>query len=300
MTSSPHIEALLSDSNRCGEAPIWDSARQRLLWTDIPADIIYTFDPASNTKTILHRGLNVAGIALNEPEGLILAGATGLHRWSEQLGHRVLISSHGGQPLLFNDIIASPLGSIYAGTVYWGPSAMEKPGALYLIHPDCRVEMVDDSILLSNGLAFSVDNRTLYYADSAARTIYAYDVHLATGALSNRRTFLKVPVDDGIPDGLTVDSEDHLWCVMWYGGQVIRYDPTSHIERRIQIPARQTSSLAFGGPDLTDLFITTAAEAWPSDLAPSTFRADDLNMGGSLFRIRLRIRGKPEHHARFC
>jgi sugar lactone lactonase YvrE len=175
---------------------------------------------------------------------------------------------------------------------------MEKPGALYHIHPDCRVEIVDDNILLSNGLAFSVDSRTLYYADSAARVIYAYHVDPGTGHLSQRRSFVRVPIDDGIPDGLTVDSEDHVWCALWYGGQVIRYDPDGRIERRIALPSRQTSSVTFGGADLTDLFVTSASEPWPSELAPTSFRADDPNMGGSLYRIRLPIQGKPPHLAK--
>ena len=108
-------------------------------------------------------------------------------------------------------------------------------------------------ILLTNGLGFSPDESTLYHVDSAARTIYAYDYSRANGALRNRRAVVRVPVEEGVPDGLTVDAEGCIWCAHWFGGSIIRYRPDGSLERQISVPAPQTSCLAFGGPDLTDI-----------------------------------------------
>jgi sugar lactone lactonase YvrE len=158
---------------------------------------------------------------------------------------------------------------------------------------------VAEGIELANGLGFSRDNRTLYFTDSAARTIYAYDVRPDSGELSNRRVFARVPGDEGLPDGLTVDDEDHVWSAQWYGAQVVRYDPDGKVERRIPMPVTQVSSVAFGGEDLTDLYITSAADPWPSRLAPPGYDFAAPNVGGSLYRLRGEIRGKLEHPGAF-
>jgi len=197
-----------------------------------------------------------------------------------------------GEKLVLNDILADPRGCVHAGTRHWGPEGMEKPGRLCLIDLGASPRLVDDGIELANGLGLSPDDRTLYFADSAARRIYAYDVDPAAGVLSRKRVFARIPAEDGIPDGLTVGAEGFVWCALWCGGQVVRFDPAGKVERRIRLPARQTSSLAFGGDDLRDLCVTSAAEPWRSDLAPSGYRFDAGSDGGSLFRIRLEVQGK--------
>ncbi len=117
---------------------------------------------------------------------------------------------------------------------------------------------------------------------------------LAKAALSNRRVFVRVPGSKGLPDGLTVDAAGFVWSAQWYGKCIVRYDPDGRIEREIETPAKQTSSVAFGGPELTDIFITTAAKSEPLPVMPPGY--DPLNgfFGGPLYRIRLGVQGKPE------
>ena len=292
------VETLASDGNLCGEAPTWDAAGNSILWVDADSALIFRLSLSDEKKSVISRGLPVAGIALNRNGGMIFAGAAGLHLWRAQDDYKTIVSEHDGESLVFNDIIAGPKGRIYAGTYYWGENGMEKTGKFYLIDTDGAVRVMDEGIKISNGLGFSPDNQTLYYADSGARCIYAYDVNADTGDLMGRRNFVEVPLDEGIPDGLTVDADGYVWSAQWYGRQVVRYDPDGGVERRIPTPAMQTSSVAFGGPDLTDLYITSAGQYWPSDLIPSGFNTEAF-MGGSLYRIRLDIRGKPEHVADF-
>jgi D-xylonolactonase len=295
-SASPVPEVVVDGANRCGEAPIWDAARARLVWTDIPANLVHQW--TGGAASVISRDLNVSGIALNADGALVLAGAGGLHLWRGPGDCRPIVTHDGPEPLTFNDIIADPRGRIYAGTIHWGDS-MIKPGKLYLIDGAGTLRVVDDGIELANGLGFSPDDRTLYFADSSARRIYEYDVERESGALSNRRVFVQVPRDEGLPDGLTVDAEGFVWCAQWYGAQVVRYDPDGKVERRIALPVRQVSSVAFGGPALDELFVTTAAEPWKSDLAPPGYDWGTLNAGGALYRIRPGVRGRAEHRAGF-
>lgn len=293
------IEIVASDRNRCGEGPIWDAEKERLLWTDIESQLVYELYPETGRKAVISRQVPVSAIALNEDGGLVFGGAAGLFHFHGNGRARPIVSEIEGDTLVLNDLIAGPRGEIYAGTIYWGTQGMEMRGKLYLIEPGGRARPVDEGIELSNGLGFSPDGRTLYFTDSAARKIYAYEVNPRTGDLSRRRVLVSVPRDEGIPDGLTVDSRGYVWSAQWYGAQVVCYDPEGSVERRLPMPARQVSSLAFGGKDLSDLYITTAADPWTSDLAPPGYDFKAPNPGGSLYRARLDVQGKLEHLARF-
>lgn len=287
----------VADDDRCGEAPIWDSHNNRLLWADIGASVVYAYCPGDPTKSVVSRGLPVSGIALNQDGRLVFAGATGLHLWRAPGDHRTLLVEHEGETVVFNDIVAGPGGRVYAGTIYWDERGMQKPGKLYLVQRDGSARVVDEGIELSNGLGFSPDGRTLYYADSALRIIYAYDVDARTGTLARKRTFARIGGDEGIPDGLTVDSAGFVWCAQWYGAQVVRYDPDGAVHRRVPLPVTQVASCNFGGPDLMDLYITTAGENWPSPLAPPGYDDRGGKFGGGLYRLRLDVPGMREHEA---
>lgn len=294
------IEEVARTQDKCGEAPTWVASTGRVLWVDNESNILRELDPTSGEVGVLHRDLMVSGIAINRPGGYIFAGATGLHVWNGQGSCRTVVAEHAGELLQFNDIIADPQGRVYAGTFYWGAGGMEKFGKLYLVQPNGKTVVADEGIELSNGLGFSPDQRTLYYTDSSARRIYAYDVNAADGALSGRRIFVQVPGDEGIPDGLTVDAEGFVWSAQWYGAQIVRYDPQGCVERRIAMPAKQVSSLAFGGPDLTNLYVTTAANSWVGPYAPPGYDFHAGTIGGSLYRMRVDVRGKPEFEADFA
>ncbi len=290
------IEVVANDNNLCGEAPTWDFRNGRLLWVDNEGSLVYQLTPATGDKTVISRDLMVAGIALNRT-GLVFAGVTGLHVWQGQNDFKTIASEYEGVPFQFNDIIADVQGRVYGGTLYWGANGMERHGRLYVFHADGKVEPVDDGIECSNGLAFSLDNRTLYYTDSTARKIYRYDVNAATGKLTNKKVFVQVPGNEGIPDGMTVDAQGFIWSAQWYGSQVVRYDPEGKVERRIAMPVQQVSSVMFGGKDLNELYITSAANSWRGPYAPPGYNFDAPNIGGALYRIKLDIQGRPEHVA---
>ncbi len=228
-------------------------------------------------------------MALAEGGGLVIAGADGIYTFRD--GKISLVMKEiDGQASPFNDILATPGGRIYAGTYYWSDVAMERTGALYLIDAAKKsATLLDERIELSNGIGLSPDGKTLYYADSTVRRIYAYDVN-RDETLSRKRVFVAVGDDEGIPDGLTVDAEGFIWSAQWYGGQVVRYDPDGRVERRIALPVKQVSSVAFGGEDLDCLFITTAGEHWESAFVPRGYSPLAGTIGGALFAMRRRPR----------
>jgi sugar lactone lactonase YvrE len=286
-------DVVAADNNLGGEAPLWNGATQRLYWADPGENLVFELNWHTGQHQRICENLMVSGIALDQSGGLIFSGAAGLHLWQGPENHLVLLNRHEGNSLCFNDVAVSPAGHVYSGTYCWGPAGMEKTGELFLL-TRTGYRIVDEGLELANGLTFSVDGRTLYLADSAARRIYAYDVDAETGYLSNKRVFLQVTADDGLPDGVTVDSEGFLYTALWYGGQVLRVDPEGRVERRLQLPVLQVSSVALGGVNLDELYVTTAAEAWPSDLAPPGFDFSAPNMGGSLYRLKVDVPGKPE------
>jgi D-xylonolactonase len=285
------LELLIDSNDRCGEGPIWDFRARRLLWTDIPADVVYEW--RDGRKNVVCRGTNVSTIALARDGGLVFGGAGGLWKWTTAGGCKSILAEHEGEALAINDMIVDPHGRIYAGTVYWGANGREKYGKIYLIDAS-GAKTVEEGVELANGMGFTHDGGTFYFADSALRRIYSYRIEERSGKLSGRKIFAQLDRDDGLPDGLTVDKQDHVWCALWYGGKVMRFDPQGKVERVIKIPAIQTSSVAFGGEQMDELFITTAAEAWPSDLAPPTYRADAANQGGGVYRTKPAVRGKAE------
>jgi sugar lactone lactonase YvrE len=296
---SHHIELVASTNDKCGEAPTWDAANNRVLWVDNESSLVHALSLNTGAVSQISRELMVSGIAPNRGGSFIFAGADGLHVWRAQGDYRTVLSGFNDEALCFNDILADPKGRVYAGTVYWGAGGMEKPGKLYLVNADGSAEVVDEGIELSNGLGLSLDDRTLYYSDSSARRIYSYNVDAATGHLSDRRVLVQVPKDEGLPDGLTVDAEGFIWSAQWYGGQIVRYDPEGRVERRIAMPVKQVSSCIFGGPDLTDLYVTTAGNSWEGPYAPPGYGFSAENIGGGLYRVLPGIQGRADYAAAF-
>ena len=191
-----------------------------------------------------------------------------------------------------NDCTPDALGRLLSGTCFYDPKGEYALGALVQVANDGIPSIIDQGLQMSNGLDFSPDNRTLYLADSVARRIYAYDYDLKSGGVSNRRVLVSVPQDEGLPDGLCVDSEGFIWSAQWYGSCVVRYTPDGGVERRFEVPAKQPTAIAFGGQDLTDIFVTSAGESGRLPIMPPGYDPDSGYFGGALFHTRLGIRGK--------
>jgi D-xylono/L-arabinono-1,4-lactonase len=281
----------------CGENPLWDARTGIFYWTDCVGLRFYRYDPTSGKHEVLKEGLEINGAALNQPGGFVICNNNGFWLWDGADKIQLIADRVNGSKCQMNDSIADPAGRFLAGSWFYNPAAEYELGKLLQVDTDGKVSILDEGIHLSNGLGFSPDCKILYLSDSTARIIYAYDYEQKTGNARNRRVFVKVPSNEGLPDGLTVDAEGFVWSAQWYGSCVVRYDPDGSPERRINTPAKQTSSLAFGGKDLTDIFITTAARSEPMPVMPCGYDPSSGYIGGRLYRINVGIQGKPEFRA---
>jgi sugar lactone lactonase YvrE len=288
-------KVLVGCSDLCGESPIWDVVDQQLYWTDCVGLKIHQYDWPRRRHERLGQGWEVNSFTFHAGGGFVVANNSGLWLWSGSGAPYLIADTVEGIKSPLNDSIADVSGRVLVGSWFYDPKRDYPLGHLIRVDPDGRCNIVDEGIHLANGLAFSPDDGTLYFADSARRLIYAYDYDKQNGAVKNRRVFVSVPATEGIPDGLAVDAEGFVWAAQWYGGCVDRYDPDGKLERRVEVPAKQVSNLAFGGPELTDIFITTAAKSEPMPVMPPNYDPDSGEFGGPLYHVNLGIQGKPEH-----
>jgi sugar lactone lactonase YvrE len=161
-------------------------------------------------------------------------------------------------------------------------------GSLYRLDPDGGVTRMDEGFQVSNGLGWSPDNRHFYFTDSGQKRIYVYDFDLDRGLVANRRTFVQLPDGVGSPDGLAVDAEGFVWSAHWDGWCITRYDPDGKVDRVFNLPVPRPTSCAFGGPDLTTLFVTSAR------IRLSARQLAEAPLSGSVFAIQTGVRGLPD------
>ena len=277
----------IANGVRCvlGENPLWDADAQAWYWTDITRGCVYRQAYGSARVDTVHEGGVVGGFTLQVDGSLLLFMADGrIARLADGVLVSVVDAIEEERGTRFNDVIADPRGRVLCGTL---PTA-SRLGRLYRLDLDGGLTVVLDGIQCSNGLAFSRDGAHLYYTDSYAHVIYRIAYQEATGELGPPAVFLTVPEAEGLPDGLVRDADDCLWSARWGGYGVVRHAPDGRVRSRLAVPARHVTSVAFGGPHLTEMLITTAADL---DAAPA-------DAAGAVFIVDTGLRGVLEHRSR--
>jgi sugar lactone lactonase YvrE len=247
------VDVALQVRATLGEGPTWDDGPGVLLWVDILAADVHSYSPSSGVDAAVrvpqHVGAakprEAGGLVLNLRDGIGLIGGDGDFTWLCQWARE---GRRG------NDAAVDPSGRLWAGTMTY--DEIPGGGALYRVDIDGTVTTVLDEVTISNGIAWSPDERLMYYVDTPALRVDVFDVDPATGLVANRR--ILTDVTRGQPDGLTVDADGCVWVALWDGGAIHRYTPKGALDRVIEVPASRPTACAFGGPDLTDLYITTA------------------------------------------
>lgn len=283
---------------RCGECPMWDYRTGMFYWSDMLAGQIFSYNPKTGEKKVVCEGKNVSGFTMNEGGGFVCATHQGLYLWDEERGWTEIATEFAGQALHSNDASADAKGRFIFGTTFYDQTVGDnfERGRLYSVDEKGGISIIDDGWGLSNGIAFSPDNTIMYVVDTYERVVYAYDYDLETGKATNKRVIVRIPDNEGIPDGMTVDAEGCLWVAQWYGYCVVRYSPEGEVLLKIHVPSGQTSSVMFGGDDLTDIYVTTAAEVVRLSAAPKGYDFDAPH-NGSTFRFNKGIKGKQEYFA---
>lgn len=284
-----------------GECPLWSASEQVLYWVDISARRIHRFDPASGSDKRWETPCEPGCIGLAAGGGLVAALRDGFYRLEPGSGKLHKIADAPGHPydaatMRFNDGRCDAAGRFWAGAMY-EPRTAEAAGVFVLERGRVREGWGPAhaaGVKVSNGLAFSPDGRFVHQSDTPNHVIYRFPFDRAAGTVGAREVFARCeanrtdPDYGGRPDGAAFDGTGNYWSAQYEGGRVLRYSPAGEVTGVVRVPARRTTMIAFGGPALKTLYITTAREgASPEELARQPF-------AGGLFALDLDVAGRAE------
>lgn len=261
-----------------GESPIWDGAAGVVRFVDIERSQVHRLDPVSGAHASWTAPARVGSIALRAGGGFVAGTKLGFATLDPDAGTFDVIDHP--EPDLptnrFNDGKIDPHGNFWAGTM--DDLKRDRSGVLYCLRPDRSWTAVDLGYRISNGPAFSPDGTVLYHTDTVDRTTFAFDL-AADGTVTNKRVFKLWGSVGGNPDGMSTDAAGHLWVAFWGGACVRRVAPDATIVAEHPLPATNVTSMAFGGPDLDRLFVTSAHQELDAD------QAADQPLAGGLFEV---------------
>ncbi len=261
--------------SKLAEGPVWDAGSRCLYWVDIVGQGIHRYEPATGACAS-HPLPDLVGFCVVAADARLVAGiGGGLYDLAfGTAGETPLVRPAMHAANRFNDGKCDPRGRLWAGTMHVEANRdHEATGALYRWRGG-GLEVAQAPVSLSNGLGWSPSGDTMYFSDTHAGTVWAYDYDLATGAISHRRAFATVPVEEGVPDGLAVDAAGRVLVAIWRGGRLNVYAPDGSLEAELPVPVRNPTSCCFGGPGLATLYVTTMPSSNEDDPRSGSLFAD--------------------------
>lgn len=253
--STPTPEILSNQHCQLGENPLWDPERRRFYWEDIMGGAVWQLDWATQAATRIYHGPTVGGFTLEADGALLLFREKDVVRRAEDGSLRSVHAFNEPGNVRFNDVIADPRGRIFAGTM----GTTSTSGGLYRFDPDGRMRRVITGTGVSNGMAFTADRRRFFWTCSTRKQIWLYDYDEATGEIANGRVWYQADDEEGVPDGLTIDTEDNIWSTRWDGFRIRQHAAgDGHVLREFSFPVAKVSSVTFGGEDLSTMLLTSA------------------------------------------
>ena len=262
------------------EGPTWIKDKG-LLFSDVIKGGVYLLDDSNNISTIVEHRRGIGGIAVHEKNGLVVGGRNISYKSFTGNKTTTLLSNDVTEVALgFNDLTTDSKGRVYVGSVAFKVFSDEEmiPGHLHVIDVDGSVRTISDGVMLSNGLGFSPDGKTLYHSDARDAVVRQYAVS-PDGDVSDWKPFVKT--NNGHPDGLAVAEDGSVWIAMAYGARVDVFESNGALRASLPVPLPMVTSVCFGGPDLKDLYVVTGSRGGPSDSC------------GTIFRTRLDVPGLP-------
>jgi len=285
-----HVDPELAVEKRAlvGEGSLWDPISKILYWVDILSHELYLYDPATKQNRTIPTCQAVGTVVPRKSGGVALSlhnGFATLDLDTEKI--TPIADPERDIPAnRFNDGKCDPAGRFWAGTMEFNGATDQ--GALYCLDTDHSVSKKVEPVSISNGIVWSADNRTMYYIDTPLNSVRAYDYDIDTGNISNERVAIEHQGGEGHFDGMSIDEEGMVWIALFGGWGVQRYNPANgELLRSIRLPVEQTTSCAFGGENLDELYVTSAAIG----LDEAALAAQPL--AGALIVIDPGVRGVP-------
>lgn len=274
------VRCVVQASDQLGEGPCWSPVEGRLYWFDIKGRRLAWYEPSTDDRGAFDLPLRGSAAAPRASGGLLIATERGLATVDTEAGTVTLV-----QEVALADGFRSNDGKIdLQGRFWWSvmdDNAGFRPGAVYRTGPDWTTHKILTGIHIPNTISSSPDGETFYMADSQRQTIFAH----AMRDMGKVREFAHTRGAPHTPDGSAVDAEGYVWNAQWGGWRVVRYSPDGEVDRVVRMPVEQPTSCAFGGADLTTLYVTSA---W-DELSPEQRAQQPL--AGGLFAIETGVRG---------
>jgi gluconolactonase len=254
-----------------------DDGAGGLFFSDVTRGGVYHCGRDGRVEAVVPRRRGVGGIVLHAEGGLVISGRNVCH---VRDGHTRILLARDDVPG-FNDLFADAQGRVYVGSLRSDPfrGGERIPGELYRIDAEGESEVVYEGVGLSNGIGLSPDGRLLYHADTSTGSVWIH----AVGSKGRERF---ASLEEGAPDGLCVDALGGVWVASFGGGCVLRYRADGELDRRLEVSARSVTSVSFGGPERSDLYVATADHS------------EDPGLEGCVFRARCDVAGLPAAPAR--
>jgi sugar lactone lactonase YvrE len=252
-------EVAVNHINTLGEGPVWDTKHKCIIWIDINEAQICRFFPITSKLLTFKLDSIIGSLVIRDKGGYVIACQNGISILDIDAGKITpLVNPEAHLPTnRFNDGKCDPLGRFWVGTM--STIGLSKAGSLYKIEKDHSVITMLDGVSCSNGLAWSKNHKIFYFIDTPTKTVVSFDFDLNKGTISNKKLVYTFSAEDGVPDGMTIDTEGMLWVALWNGWKVVRINPlTNKIIAQVDLPVARVTSCTFGGAGLNDLYITTA------------------------------------------
>jgi sugar lactone lactonase YvrE len=274
------------ERDRLGEVPVWSVRDRCLWWVDVLTPTLRCYAPDTGAQVSYPIPVRSLGcVALRAEGGLILGTDAGVLAFDPQSGAILLVQPEPDRPAhRLNDGRCDRRGRLWVGSM--NERAFVPEGTLFRVDPDLSVHPMLDQIKVPNAIAFSPDDRTLYFADTRACTIWRFDFDIAEGRIWNRRVFAETRAP-ARPDGACVDADGFLWNTHFAGACVVRYAPDGHVDRVVELPVGNPTCCCFGGDNLDTLFVTSASDPVLTGAHPS-------DVCGKLIALDVGSRGLPE------
>lgn len=287
------ITALFETPMLLGECPVWHPDEGALYWIDIAGKAVHRYRPDSKTHASWSLPAEPGCIARCASGGMVVAMRSGISILDTTNGALIPVADapYDTNRIRFNDGRCDARGRLWTGTLY---DPRDKPGGTLYCLDRGILRDVGHPVTVSNGVAFSLDNRVLYHADTTAHRITAYDFDVTSGRAVGGRLFKQFSPErttayGGRPDGAAVDTENAYWCAMYEGGRLLRLSPDGAILKEIPLPLKCPTMIAFGGDDFRTLFITSARHNRPD----AELRQYPLS--GCVLQMRVDVPGLVEH-----